>query len=88
MLTRRHLLVPLAAGTALTIARATPPDSMMGPGVSRELATERAANVSGVRYHMDLSVVSRDTARGTIAISFTAKRARDVIARFSRATTR
>ena len=54
----------------------------MGPGVSRELATERAANLSGVRYHMDLSVVSRDTARGTIAISFTAKRARDVIVDF------
>src|SRR4029077_2546181 len=82
MPTRRQLLASLAAGTALTFARPTPPDSMMGPGVSRELATERAANLSGVRYHMDLWVVSRDTAHGTIAISFTAKRPRDVILDF------
>ena len=82
MPTRRFLHAALAGATALTFARGTPPDSMMGPGVSRELATERAANLSGVRYHMNLSVVSRDTARGTIAISFTAKRARDVVLDF------
>ena len=82
MPTRRHFHAALAGVTALTFARATPPDSMMGPGVSRELATERAANISGVRYRMDLSVVSHDTARGTIGISFAAKRARDVVLDF------
>ncbi len=54
----------------------------MGPGVSRELATERAANLGGMRYHMELSLLSRDTARGSIAITFTAKRASDVIVDF------
>src|SRR5690242_16139093 len=59
-----------------------PPDPFMGPGVSRELAAERAANLSGIRYHMDLSLVSRDTARGTITVAFTAKRAADVVVDF------
>ena len=81
MLTR-HLFAPLlVAGIALPFARATLPDPM-NPGVSRELATERAANLSGIRYSLDLSVVSRDTAKGTIAVSFTAKRASDVILDF------
>jgi aminopeptidase N len=69
-------------GLVVAFERAAPPDPLMGPGVSRELATQRAANLSGVRYRMDLSVASRDTARGTSAISFTAKRASDVILDF------
>ena len=54
----------------------------MGAGVSRELAAERAANLSGVRYRMSLSVVSRDTARGTILVSFTARRSSEIILDF------
>jgi len=81
MLTHRHSLASLIAFTALTFARTTPPDPM-GPGVSRELASQRAANISGVRYRMDLSVVSRDTARGTITVSFAANASRDVILDF------
>ena len=54
----------------------------MGPGVSRELAAERAANLSGIRYGMDLSLLSRDTARGTISVAFAAKRSADVVLDF------
>lgn len=54
----------------------------MGPGISRELARERAANMSGVRYRMELSLLARDTARGSIAITFTVKRPADVILDF------
>ena len=54
----------------------------MGPGVSRELAVERAANLSGIRYRMDVSLVSRDTARGTIVVAFATKRAADVVLDF------
>src|SRR5579885_2683037 len=66
---------------ALTLA-ATSTDPMMGPGISRELATRRAHELSDVHYAMNLSVVARDTARGNIAIRFTAKTASDVIIDF------
>ena len=83
MPTYRQLFAAAIAGVAAVIFdRANPPDPMMGPGVSRELATERAANLGGVHYRMELSLLSRDTARGSIAIAFTAKRATDVILDF------
>jgi aminopeptidase N len=81
MPTHRYAFASLTAVTALTFARGTPPDPM-GPGVSHELASQRAANISGVRYRMDLAVVSRDTARGTITVSFAAARSSDVILDF------
>ena len=64
------------------MAGARAPDPVMGPGVSRELATERAANISAVRYNMRLSVASADVGRGSIAIRFTVKKAADVIVDF------
>ena len=77
-----HALL-VAAATTFGFGRpASPPDPFMGPGVSRELAADRAANLSGIRYHMDLSLVSRDTAHGTITVGFTAKRASDVVVDF------
>jgi aminopeptidase N len=62
--------------------RPAPPDSLMGPGVSRELAAQRAADLGAVKYRLDLSVLSRDTARGTIRVAFTTKRPGDVILDF------
>jgi aminopeptidase N len=77
---RIHALV--ASIAALSMAGAGAPDPMMGPGISRELATERAANLSGVRYEMRLSVAAAEMARGSITIRFAAKKATDVIIDF------
>ena len=80
--TRRFLHAALAASRRADLRSPTPPDPLMGPGVSRELAAERSATCSRRSLRRRLSVVARDTAHGSIAISFTAKRARDVILDF------
>ena len=82
MTTRSLIDAAVLAAVALGFSGAAPPDPLMGPGVSHELAAERAANLGDVRYRMDLSLVARDTAKGSITISFTAKRATDVILDF------
>jgi len=64
------------------MAGAGAPDPMMGPGISRELATDRAANLSGIRYAMKLSVASADMGRGSISIRFTAKKSSDIVVDF------
>ncbi len=74
-------LLPVAA-LALGAAPAPAPDPIMGPGVSKELATARARDLGSIRYQVALSVVARDTARGTVAIRFNAKRAGDVVVDF------
>src|SRR5689334_4836942 len=61
---------------------AGPADPFMGPGVSKELATSRSRDLSDVRYHMALSVVDRDTARGAITVRFNARRSADVVLDF------
>ena len=43
---------------------------LMAPGVSRQLATQRAARISHVRYALDLDLSRLDTARGRVRISF------------------
>src|SRR5437762_3346186 len=72
--------------TALTAVTMTPPahgaDPLMAPGVSRELARNRAAILSNVRYEMALSLARRDTARGTVTVRFTAARSADVVLDF------
>jgi aminopeptidase N len=71
---------------ALTLVAGGPashaPDPLMGPGVSRELATLRSSLISGIRYDVSLSVLAKDSATGTIAVHFDAKRAADVILDF------
>jgi len=71
---------------ALMAAGMTPPargaDPLMAPGVSRELARNRAATISNVRYEMSLSLAKRDTARGTVGVRFTAARSTDVVLDF------
>ncbi len=51
-------------------------------GVSHDLATRRAALVSGVRYDLTLNVTNRDTARGRVLVQYTAKRADEVVLDF------
>jgi aminopeptidase N len=65
-----------------TVGAAAREDPFMGPGVSKELATSRSRDLSDVRYQMALSVVSRDTARGSITVKFSAKRSADVVLDF------
>ena len=71
--------LPIAA---LMVGAGAPADPLMGPGVSKELATVRARDLSDVRYQMRLSVVDRDTARGSITVRFAARRSADVILDF------
>jgi aminopeptidase N len=75
-------MTSLALLLALFTARGDSTEKLMGPGVSRELATRRAAQISHVRYDMRLSVMARDTARGAITVRFTIARPVDVILDF------
>jgi aminopeptidase N len=72
----------IALSGALAITNNPPADPLMGPGVSRELATVRSKQIGDVRYALTLSVVARDTARGSIAIRFRTKTASDVVVDF------
>ena len=55
---------------------------LMARGVSRELATRRAAEIREVRYGLDLDLSRLDTARGTVRITFALRRPADVIVDF------
>ena len=75
----------LAAVVAVSMTPVPPmrgADPLMVPGVSRELARNRAATLSNVRYEMALSLARRDTARGTVTVRFTAARSTDVVLDF------
>src|SRR5262249_36867971 len=78
------LAAPLATSLAASLAWGGPAPAapLMGPGVSRELASNRAALVSGIRYDVALSLVARDSALGSITVRFDAKRSADVILDF------
>lgn len=67
---------------SLAFQPTTPNDPILGPGVSRALAIQRAALLGDVRYDLRFSLQSRDTARGAITVRFTAKRSADVILDF------
>jgi aminopeptidase N len=69
-----------AGGRPTTTAR--PIDPLTAPGVSRQLAANRAALVSNIRYEMNLSLEQPDTARGHVVIRFHAKKSADVIVDF------
>ena len=61
----------------------TPIDSLMQPGISRELAVQRAATVSGVRYDLWLDLTQRDSAAGIVRMDFTrARGAGDLVVDF------
>jgi aminopeptidase N len=56
--------------------------SMMGAGISRELAAYRSQRISNVRYDLALDVSGQDTARGTITVTFRRSGTGDAIVDF------
>ncbi len=80
--TRLALFAALVAGVPATAPAQRVPDPFTGPGVSRELAAQRAALLSGVRYELTLSVEQPDTALGHVTIRFSAKKRAAVIVDF------
>jgi aminopeptidase N len=85
----RHVLPSAVLGLALAscatargpVAR---PDPMppLGPGISRELALYRAEGVRNVGYRLWLDVTARDTAAGSVTITFTRAGAGDLVLDF------
>jgi aminopeptidase N len=57
------------AALALVLSQVSA-DSIIGPGVSHQLAIHRAAAVRDVRYALRLDVTARDTAVGHVDIDF------------------
>ncbi len=57
-------------------------DSLTGPGVSRELAAVRAAQIGEVRYALALDVSRRDTLYGRATIHFVRRGGGDVVLDF------
>ena len=72
--------LPLAL--LLLTSSAVGAQSLTGTGVSRELAVHRAAQLSNVRYALDLDVTQRTSASGHVRIAFTRKGGGDVIIDF------
>ncbi|MEO7101747.1 MAG: M1 family aminopeptidase [Gemmatimonadaceae bacterium] len=56
--------------------------SLLGDGVSRELAVYRAARIRDVRYDLALDVTAQDTAHGEVTITFTRAGTGDAIVDF------
>ncbi len=56
--------------------------SLVDPGVSRELATYRAERISNVRYNLHLDITARDSAIGHVSIRFDRRGKGDVILDF------
>jgi len=65
--------VLLAGGAARSQSPAPRPDVLTTPGISLELARERAATLSGVRYELALDLTRRDSAAGSVRIAFDRK---------------
>ena len=82
MLSLTQFVARAALASTIILAPSPQSDPLLGPGVSRELATRRSALVSGVRYDLRLSVLAPDTAHGTVTVRFAAKRSADVILDF------
>ena len=79
------LLTGIAAALALSaITGGLHPraDSLMGTGVSRALATARAAQIRDVRYALSFDLTERDSSRGKVTVRFRVTRPGDVILDF------
>jgi len=78
------LTVPafLLAFSAITGGGRATADSLMGVGVSRALATARAAQIRDVRYAVSLDLTERDSSRGTLTARFRVTKPGDVILDF------
>ncbi len=81
------LVIAALLGSALLTPPAGPPalvtaDSLMGPGVSHELARLRAATLSDISYDLRLDVTARDSAVGHVRIAFTRTGSHDLVVDF------
>ena len=70
-------MIPIVAASLLALA-----DSLMAPGISLQLARYRAERIRDVRYDITLDVTSRDTATGTVRVTFNRVGDGDVILDF------
>src|SRR5690348_11133391 len=76
------LALALSIVTALMVQARGDSTGLMTPGISRSLATRRAAQLRDVRYSLSLDLTRLDTARGVVRISFQLKVPGDVIVDF------
>jgi len=80
------LLTVTAAGAlaffAITGGAHPRADSLLGTGVSRALATVRAAQIRDVRYALSFDLTERDSSRGTVTARFRVVKRGDVILDF------
>ena len=67
---------------ALALLLAVSSDSLTGPGVSRALAERRAAQISDVRYTLEMDVTRRDTLVGRARLRFVRRGGGDVVVDF------
>jgi aminopeptidase N len=67
---------------AQTLIALSATDSLMGPGVSLELARYRAERISDVRYDLSFDFGNRDTASGSVRVRFKHRGVSDVILDF------
>ncbi|HEV8216787.1 MAG TPA: hypothetical protein VGP95_13160, partial [Gemmatimonadaceae bacterium] len=77
-----RVLATSALGGIFAATNVSPNDPLLGPGVSKELAAQRAALLSDVRYDLRMTLTARDSAQGSVVVRFKAKRASDVILDF------
>src|SRR5947209_6910461 len=74
------MILPLLFAQLLQSSADT--SGLMTPGVSRGLATRRAAQISDVRYALNLDLTRSDTASGHVRVMFSARSKGDVIVDF------
>ncbi|MDQ6887308.1 MAG: M1 family aminopeptidase [Gemmatimonadota bacterium] len=74
------ILLPVIAHALGMVVDSTSP--IMSHGISRELAMERAAQVSRLRYELTLDVTARDSATGHVTVRFDWSGRGDVILDF------
>ena len=67
------------AFSAITGGAHPRPDSLLGTGVSRALATARAAQIRDVRYGLSFDLTERDSSHGTVTVRFRVTKPGDVI---------
>ncbi len=72
----------IACAVSAAQAQSGAGDARLAPGVPHVLATERAANISDVRYTLTLNLTHADSAPGAVTVRFNQKRAQDVILDF------
>ena len=70
------------AFSAITGGAHPRPESLLGTGVSRALATARAAQIRDVRYGLSFDLTERDSSRGTVTVRFRVTKPGDVILDF------